>query len=87
MRMTKLFYEALREDPADATIISHKLLTRGCFIRSLATGIFSYLPLGYRVKRKIEAIFREEMEAIGVSRSRCRSCSPPRSGSAAAAGT
>lgn len=65
MRMTRLFYEALREDPADATIASHKLLTRGCFIRSLAAGIFSYLPLGYRVKRKIEAIFREEMEAIG----------------------
>jgi prolyl-tRNA synthetase len=65
MRMSKLFFQTLREVPADADIISHKLMTRTGLVRQVASGIFEYLPLGLRVKYKIEQIMREEMEAIG----------------------
>ncbi len=65
MRLSHLFGETLRAAPADAEVESHRLLLRGGFVRPLAAGIFSYLPLGVRVLRKIEAIIREEMEAIG----------------------
>jgi prolyl-tRNA synthetase len=54
----------LREDPADAEVPSHKLLTRAGYIRRAAPGIYSWMPLGYRVYRKIEAIVREEMDTI-----------------------
>lgn len=65
MRMSELFSKTLREAPSDAEVDSHKLLIRAGFIRPLASGIFSLLPLGRRVLSKIEAILREEMEAIG----------------------
>jgi prolyl-tRNA synthetase len=65
MRMSQLFSETLREVPADAEVTSHQLLVRAGFIRQIATGVFSYLPLGQRSARKIEQILREEINAIG----------------------
>lgn len=65
MRMSKLFSQTLRENPADAEVASHQLLVRAGFIRQLAAGIFSYLPLARRALTKIENIIREEMNAIG----------------------
>ncbi|HWV34435.1 MAG TPA: proline--tRNA ligase [Thermomicrobiales bacterium] len=65
MRMTHLFGRTLREAPADAELVSHQLMVRAAMIRPLGAGIYSLLPLGYRVIRKIEAIIREEMDAIG----------------------
>ena len=64
MRMSKLFYQTLREAPADADFVSHQLMVRAGLIRQVAAGIFDYMPLGLRVKKKIEAIMREEMDAI-----------------------
>ena len=64
MRYSRLFAQTLREAPADAELASHQLALRAGLIRPLAAGIFSALPLGLRVARKIEAIFREEMAAI-----------------------
>jgi len=60
-----MLFVTLREAPADADLASHRLLVRGGFIRRLAAGVYSYLPLGWRVLRKVEAIVREEMDAIG----------------------
>jgi len=65
MRMSNLFSETLREVPAEAEVTSHQLLLRAGFIRQIAAGIFSYLPLGQRTAQKIEQIFREEINAIG----------------------
>jgi prolyl-tRNA synthetase len=65
MRMSKRFGRTLRETPADAEMISHQLLLRAGMIRPLGAGIYTYMPLGYRVVRKIEHILREEMDAIG----------------------
>jgi prolyl-tRNA synthetase len=64
-RASRLFLPTLREDPADAEAVSHKLLVRGGFVRQLSAGVWSYLPLGWRVHRKVEQIIREEMDAIG----------------------
>ena len=64
MRMSKLFFQTLREAPADADVRSHQLMVRAGLVRQVAAGIFEYLPLGLRVKKKIEAIMRQEMEAI-----------------------
>ncbi|MFC5380344.1 proline--tRNA ligase [Aquipuribacter nitratireducens] len=66
MRMSSLFLRTLRDDPADAEVPSHKLLVRAGYVRRAAPGVYSWLPLGYRVLRKVEAIVREEMEAIGA---------------------
>ena len=66
MRWSGLFIPTLREDPADAEAISHRLMLRGGFIRQLGAGIYSMLPLGYRVLRRVDAIVREEMEQIGA---------------------
>jgi prolyl-tRNA synthetase len=65
MRMTKLFSQTLREIPTESEISSHQLLLRAGFIRQLAAGIFSYLPLAKRSLTKIENIMRQEMNAIG----------------------
>src|SRR5947209_20474930 len=65
MRRSQLFGETLRENPADADVASHQLLLRGGFVQPLAAGIFSFLPLGERVRHRIESILREEMDAIG----------------------
>jgi prolyl-tRNA synthetase len=64
-RASQLFLPTLRDDPADAEAVSHKLLVRGGFIRQVGAGIWSYMPLGWRVHRKVEQIIREEMDAIG----------------------
>jgi prolyl-tRNA synthetase len=63
--MSKLFLRTLRDDPADAEVPSHKLLIRAGYIRPIGPGLYSWLPLGLRVLRKIEQIVREEMNAIG----------------------
>ncbi|RIJ48942.1 proline--tRNA ligase [Clavibacter lycopersici] len=65
-RLSKLFVRTLREDPVDAEVASHRLLVRAGYIRRQAPGIFAWLPLGLRVKNKVEAIVREEMERIGA---------------------
>jgi prolyl-tRNA synthetase len=66
MRQSQLFYKTLKETPKEAKIISHQLLIRGGFINQLASGIYSFLPLGWRVHQKIGNIIREEMERIGA---------------------
>lgn len=65
MRWTRAFIPTLRDAPADAEAVSHKLLVRGGFIRQLAAGSYSMLPLGQRVRLKVAGIIREEMNAIG----------------------
>jgi len=65
MRFTQLFAPTLRDAPSEAELISHKLLLRGGFIRPLASGVYSYLPLGVRVLNKISDILRDEMNGIG----------------------
>ena len=64
-RMSTLFLRTLREDPADAEVPSHRLLVRAGYVRRVAPGVFSWLPLGYRVLRNVERIVREEMDAAG----------------------
>ena len=66
LRMSTLFLRTLREDPADAEVVSHRLLVRAGYVRRVAPGVYSWLPLGYRVLRKVEAIVREEMERMGA---------------------
>lgn len=66
MKMSKLFVQTLREFPSDAEVISHKLLARAGFIRKLTSGVYNYLPLMWRVLRKIENIVREEMDNAGA---------------------
>ncbi|SNV80106.1 prolyl-tRNA synthetase [Mycolicibacter terrae] len=63
--MSQLFLRTLRDDPADAEVPSHKLLIRAGYIRPIAPGLYSWLPLGLRVLRNIERVVREEMSAIG----------------------
>ncbi len=65
MRFSELFIPTLREDPADADAASHRLLVRGGFVRQVGAGLFTFLPLGWRVYKKAEQIVREEMNAIG----------------------
>lgn len=64
-RMSTLFLRTLREDPADAEVPSHRLLVRAGYVRRVAPGIYSWLPLGLRVLHNIERVVREEMDAIG----------------------
>ncbi|MCU1409911.1 MAG: proline--tRNA ligase [Rhodoglobus sp.] len=65
-RLSKLFVRTLREDPVDAEVTSHRLLVRAGYIRRQAPGIFAWLPLGLKVRRKIENIIREELAAFGA---------------------
>lgn len=64
-RASQLFLPTLRDDPADAEAVSHKLLVRGGYIRQVSAGVWTFMPLGWRVHRKIEEVIREEMNAIG----------------------
>jgi len=64
-RQSQLFIPTLREAPADAEAVSHKLLVRGGYIRQLSAGVWTFLPLGWRVHEKIAQIIREEVDAIG----------------------
>src|SRR6266446_2281891 len=66
MRWSKTFIPTLKEDPANAEVVSHKLLVRAGFIRQLSRGIYDYLPLSLKVVRKIETIVREEMDRAGA---------------------
>jgi prolyl-tRNA synthetase len=64
-RASQLFLPTLREAPADAETANHRLLVRGGFVRQVTAGVWTFLPLGWRVHRKVEQIIREEMNAIG----------------------
>ncbi len=64
-RASQLFLPTLRDAPADAEAVNHKLLVRGGFVRQVTGGVWTFLPLGWRVHRKIEQVIREEMDAIG----------------------
>jgi prolyl-tRNA synthetase len=64
-RQSQLFIPTLREAPADAEAVSHKLLVRGGYIRQVSAGVWTFLPLGWRVHQKVIQIIREEMDAIG----------------------
>lgn len=66
MKVSQMFIPTLREVPAEAEIVSHKLMLRAGMMRKLASGVYSYLPLGYRTFRKIEQIIREEMDRSGA---------------------
>ena len=66
MKMSKLFVQTLREYPSDAEVISHKMLARAGYIRKLTSGVYNFLPLMWRVLKKIETIVREEMDASGA---------------------
>ena len=66
MRMSHLLIPTLKEDPADAEVVSHRLMLRAGMIRKLTSGVYSYLLLGYRSLRKVEQIVREEMDAAGA---------------------
>jgi prolyl-tRNA synthetase len=72
MRMSALFGRTLREVPSGTEVAGHGMLLRAGFIRPLAAGVFSYLPLAKRSLDKVSDILREEMEACGGRRSRCR---------------
>ena len=65
-RASQLFLPTLREPPADAESVSHKLLVRGAYIRQVSAGVFTFLPLGWRTHEKVVQIIREEMDAIGA---------------------
>jgi prolyl-tRNA synthetase len=76
MRWTRTLIPTLKEDPAEAEVISHKLLMRAGFIRPISRGIYDYLPLGLRVIRKVEQIVREEMNRAGAQELLLPICSP-----------
>src|SRR3954464_14454832 len=65
MRLSHLFFSTLRDDPAEAEMASHRLLIRAGYIRQLGSGIYSLLPLGYKVTKRVEQVIREEIDAIG----------------------
>jgi prolyl-tRNA synthetase len=65
MRLSELFFTSLRDDPAEAEMPSHRLLLRAGYLRQLGSGIYSLLPLGFRVSKRVEQIVREEMDRIG----------------------
>src|SRR5512138_105334 len=66
MRTSKLLLATVKETPADADVISQKLMLRAGMIRKLAAGLYTWLPMGLRVLRKVEAIVREEMDRSGA---------------------
>ena len=66
MKQSKLFGKTLREAPKDAEAVSHIYLTRGGFVKQLSSGLFSFLPLGFKVLKKIEQVIREELDKIGA---------------------
>ncbi|MEI7906262.1 MAG: proline--tRNA ligase, partial [Bacteroidota bacterium] len=65
MRLSKGFFPTVKEVPSDAVIPSHQLMIRAGLMRQLAAGVFSFLPIGYAVMKKVMQIIREEMDAIG----------------------
>jgi len=75
-RLSRLFAPTLRDPPADAEAASHKLLVRGGFIRQVGAGIWTFLPLGWRVHQKVVGIVREEIDAIGGQEMLCPVLTP-----------
>jgi prolyl-tRNA synthetase len=65
MRMTQFVFQTLREEQTEADLVSHQLMLRAGLVRQVAAGIFAYLPIGQRIKRRVEAIIKQEMDAIG----------------------
>ncbi|HET9540436.1 MAG TPA: proline--tRNA ligase, partial [Candidatus Limnocylindria bacterium] len=65
MRLSHLFFASLRDDPAEAEMVSHRLLVRAGYVRQLGAGIYTLLPLGFRVQKRIEQVIREEIDRIG----------------------
>ena len=65
MRLSELFFTTLRDDPSDAEMPSHRLLVRAGYVRQLGSGLYSLLPLGYRVNKRVEQVIREEIDRIG----------------------
>ena len=76
VRASQLFLPTLREDPGDAEAASHRLLVRGGFIRQVSAGVWTFLPLGWRVHQKVVQIVREEMDAIGGQEMLCPVLTP-----------
>jgi prolyl-tRNA synthetase len=76
VRASQLFLRTLRDDPAEAEAPSHKLLVRGGFIRQVSAGVWTYMPLGWRVHQKVVQIIREEMDAIGGQEMLCSVLTP-----------
>jgi len=66
MKASRFFVSTLKEAPADAEVASHRLMMRAGMIKKLGTGIYTYMPMGLRVIRKVEAIVRDEMNAAGA---------------------
>ena len=66
MKASQFFISTLKEAPADAEVVSHQLMTRAGMIKKLGAGIYTYMPMGLRVIRKVEAIVREEMNRAGA---------------------
>ncbi|MGN0031432.1 MAG: proline--tRNA ligase [Candidatus Gastranaerophilaceae bacterium] len=66
MKMSKLFVQTMREFPSDAEVVSHKMLARAGYIRKLTSGVYNYLPLMWRVLKKVENIVRDEMDKVGA---------------------
>jgi prolyl-tRNA synthetase len=75
-RASQLFLPTLRDAPADAEAASHRLLVRGGFIRQMGAGLWTFMPLGWRVHQRIEQIIREEINAIGGQEMRCPTLTP-----------
>src|SRR5262249_45240456 len=75
-KASQLFLPTLREPPADAEAASHQLLIRGGFIRQMGAGLWSFLPLGWRVHMRLEQIIREEMDAVGGQEMLCPTLTP-----------
>ncbi|MFQ5508867.1 MAG: proline--tRNA ligase [Leptospirillia bacterium] len=76
MRYTAALIPTLRDDPADAEVVSHRLMMRGGYIRKVASGIYTYLPLAWRTLRKVEQIIREEMDTAGAQELRMPAVQP-----------
>ena len=76
MRASQLHIPTLREDPSEAEAVSHRLLLRGGFVRQVGAGLFSYLPLGWRVHQRVVQIIREEIDAIGGQEMLCPVLTP-----------
>ena len=66
MRTSEMLLPTLKEDPVDTVLVSHKLMLRAGMIRQLASGLYTWLPLGLRVLKKVERIVREEMDRAGA---------------------
>jgi prolyl-tRNA synthetase len=66
MRLSSLFFTSLRDDPGEAEMVSHRLLLRAGYVRQLGSGIYSLLPLGFRVSKRVEQVVREEQDRIGA---------------------